>query len=95
MKLIEHKKFIFRLTLVLSILFGLIGGIVNVIRALMVQIIMDGTGDPQLFRKLWRIEEGLVENPGSFLIGFILCFGFAWLIYFVAFWVVNSFIDKE
>ena len=95
MKLIEHKKWIFRLSLVLSILLGLAGGVINVMRTLMIQILMDGTGDVQLIRKLWQIEEGLLENPVSFLIGFVLCFGFTWLIYFAAFWIVNSFATKE
>ncbi len=95
MKSIKHKKGIVRLTLVFSILLGLIGGVINVMRTLMIQILMDGTGDVRLIRKLWQIEEGLVENPISFLIGFVLCFGFTWLIYFAAFWIINSFATKE
>lgn len=92
---IKLKKGISRITLVLSILFGLVGGVINVMRSLMVQILMDGTGNPELLRKLWLIEEGLLENPVSFLVGFVLCFGITWGIYFSVFWIINSFKNKE
>ncbi|MDE0088876.1 MAG: hypothetical protein OXU23_24365 [Candidatus Poribacteria bacterium] len=95
MELKKLKKVIYRITLVLSILLGLVGGVINVVRTLMVQILMDGTGNPILLRKLWLIEEGLLENPVSFLVGFVLCFGFTWLLYFAAYWIIKSFVIKE
>lgn len=91
----EHKKWIVRITLVLSIIIGVIGGIANLIRTLMVQVLMDGTGNPELIRKIWMLEEGLAENPVSFLIGFVICFGFTWVIYITVYWIIASIKDKK